>query len=133
MVFIFDIRRGNLNLQLMYKALFELSGDRAEFVSRLFSRPRPEGLGPNSSAQRIFAAFRNAEADEAYFRANFREIKDHLTNRHDLPLAEEDVEGIEYVYRHFYQFGTRINYNSSINSGLGFGSADSTGRHTPTS
>src|SRR5713101_2006568 len=37
MVFLVDIRRGNLDLQLMYKALFEMSADRAEFVSKLFS------------------------------------------------------------------------------------------------
>ena len=43
---IFDIRRGNLDLQLMYKALFELAKDRAEFISLLFSKPRPAGLGP---------------------------------------------------------------------------------------
>ena len=36
--FITDVRRGNLHLHLMYKALFELSADRAEFLSRLFSR-----------------------------------------------------------------------------------------------
>jgi hypothetical protein len=36
MVFIIDVRRGNLHTQLMYKALFELSKDRADFVSRLF-------------------------------------------------------------------------------------------------
>src|SRR5262245_49156021 len=48
MVFIIDIRRGNLDLQLMYKALFELSKDRAEFVSRLFSKKRPEGLTAQS-------------------------------------------------------------------------------------
>jgi hypothetical protein len=42
--FIVDIRRGNLDLHLLYKTLFELSVDRAEFVSRLFSRPRPSGL-----------------------------------------------------------------------------------------
>src|SRR5678809_849042 len=47
--FIPDIRRGNLDLQLMYKALFELSADRADFVSRLFSRKRPAGLRPGSS------------------------------------------------------------------------------------
>ena len=44
MVFIIDIRRGNLHTQLMYKALFELSNDRADFVSMLFSRKRPDGL-----------------------------------------------------------------------------------------
>jgi hypothetical protein len=119
MVFIFDIRRGNLDLQLMYKALFELSSDRADFVSRLFSRPRPDGLSPSSSVQRIFAAYRNAESSEAYYEENFKAIKDLLTTKHHLPLAEADIEGMEFVYRHFYQFGPRINYNSSLNTGLG--------------
>src|SRR5580765_2181915 len=41
MAFICDIRRGNLLEHLLYKALIELSPDRAAFVSRLFSRPRP--------------------------------------------------------------------------------------------
>src|SRR5579864_9415827 len=50
MAFIVDVRRGNLDLQLMYKALFELSTDRADFVSRLFSRRRPAMLNANSSA-----------------------------------------------------------------------------------
>ena len=36
--FITDIRRGNLHLHLMYKALFELSANRADFVARLFNR-----------------------------------------------------------------------------------------------
>src|SRR5712664_2034305 len=49
MAFIIDIRRANLDLHLMYKALFELSADRVEFVSRLFSRTRPEGLTERST------------------------------------------------------------------------------------
>src|SRR6266704_2668747 len=44
MAFIVDIRHGNLDVHLLYKALFELSKDRAEFVARLFSRKRPSGL-----------------------------------------------------------------------------------------
>jgi hypothetical protein len=119
MVFIFDIRRGNLDLQLMYKALFELSTDRADFVSRLFSRPRPDGLGPSSNAQRIFAAYRNAETSEAYYEENFKAIKDVLMVKHHLPISDADLEGIDHVYRHFYQFGPRINYNSSLNTGIG--------------
>src|SRR6476646_10870410 len=56
MAFIIDVRRGNLDLQLMYKALFELSTDRADFVSRLFSRERPASLGATASAKQIFDA-----------------------------------------------------------------------------
>src|SRR5262249_46504230 len=42
MAFIFDIRRQNAIEHLMYKALFELSPSRSEFVSRLFSIKSPE-------------------------------------------------------------------------------------------
>src|ERR1041384_8125376 len=55
--FIIDIRHGNLDVHLLYKALFELSKDRAEFVSRLFSRKRPAGLSAESSAREIFGAY----------------------------------------------------------------------------
>src|SRR5437867_10455807 len=57
MAIIVDIRRGNLDLQLMYKALFELSADRGEFVSRLFAKKRPNGLTAKSTAQEIFTAY----------------------------------------------------------------------------
>lgn len=57
MAFIFDIRRGNLHLQLMYKALFEMAKDRTDFVSMLFAKPRPPGLGAKSTAPEIFVAF----------------------------------------------------------------------------
>jgi hypothetical protein len=42
--FIVDIRRQNAMEHLMYKALFELADDRADFVSLLFSRQRPPDL-----------------------------------------------------------------------------------------
>src|SRR5687767_583412 len=57
MVFITDIRRGNLHTQLMYKALFELSADRAEFIGRLFTKPRPQGLTTKSTAREIMDAY----------------------------------------------------------------------------
>src|SRR5437763_829149 len=48
--FIFDIRRQNMLTHLMYKAVLEQSSDRADFLSRLFSRPRPPKLDSTSSA-----------------------------------------------------------------------------------
>src|SRR5215468_2586331 len=55
--FIFDIRRDMMLEHLMYKSLFEMSEDRADFVSRLFSRKRPANLTADSSAESIFGAF----------------------------------------------------------------------------
>jgi hypothetical protein len=114
--FVTDIRRGNLHLHLMYKALFELSADRADFVARLFSRKRPPGLTTSSSAPALMDAFLDADrVDETTFTANLKAIDDHLTRTRSLPLPAADLAGIEYVYRNFYRFGPGIFYTASIN------------------
>jgi hypothetical protein len=115
MAFITDIRRGNLHAQLMYKALFELSADRAEFVSRLFTKPRPSGLGASSSSADIMDAYWNVYASaEPAFVANLRAVQDRLTKVHHLPLSPEDLDGIEKVYRAFYWYGPMMTYSANI-------------------
>jgi hypothetical protein len=113
MVFIVDVRRGNLELQLMYKALFELSADRAEFVSRLFAKKRPDGLTAQSTAAQIFAAFWNVDTSDAIYNANLQAIDERLVKAHQLPLTPEELRGIEYVYHAFYWYGPRITYSST--------------------
>src|SRR6266581_6922104 len=61
--FIVDIRRQNMIEHLMYKALIELSADRVEFISRLFSRPKPGDLDKNSEIAALFEAFDEAGPD----------------------------------------------------------------------
>jgi hypothetical protein len=120
-VFITDIRRGNLHTQLMYKALFELSTDRIDFMSRLFTKRRPAALTAQSSAHEIQQAFWDQPtSDEAAYKANVQAIDDVLTKKHELPLSRDDLDGIEYVYHSFYWYGPAINYNSS-SGGRGFG------------
>jgi hypothetical protein len=121
MVFILDIRRGNLDLQLLYKALFEMSKDRAEFVSRLFARKQPAGIGPRSTVEEIFNAVGNAPTSDEIYTENLNAIKDHLTKKHGFPLSDNDIGGIEWVYGNFQRFGTRINYGSSGRGGFGNG------------
>src|SRR6187401_1266025 len=41
LAFIVDIRRGNLDEHLLYKAFIEMSANRMEFLSRLFARQQP--------------------------------------------------------------------------------------------
>jgi hypothetical protein len=111
--FIVDIRRGNLQLQLMYKALFELSSDRADFVSRLFSRRTPDGIGDAASAEQIFGAVAAAESNDALYDRNLKAIEAQLKGRHGFPISQDDVKGIEHVFHAFYVFGPAINYSSS--------------------
>ncbi len=111
MAFIVDIRRGNLDLHLMYKALFEISTDRADFVSRLFSRPRPAGLGASSSAREIFAALAAVRATESFYTQNLSDIRNLLVTRHKLAVSDGDLVGIEFVYRAFYTLGPGVRYS----------------------
>ena len=105
---IFDIRRGNMLLQLMYKALFELADDRADFVSMLFSKPRPKGLGATSTAADLFAAFATSPASNALYEQNLLAIENQLTKTHHLPLSAEDLGGIKYVYYAFFLNGFAV-------------------------
>ena len=120
MAFIVDIRRGNLLLQLMYKALFELSADRADFVSRLFTKKRPQGLGPKSTAADLMNAYWDIKtSEEAVYKANLQAIKDVLVKKHGFALSADDLAGIEYVYYCFYWYGPGINYSSSTSGTWG--------------
>src|SRR5262245_34702018 len=96
--FIVDIRRQNLIEHLMYKALFELSSDRAEFLSRLLSRARPETLGRNSSVEDLFAAFNAIPPDAQVFQDNLRAIRNHLLKDHGFPLSKEDQSSLDRVF-----------------------------------
>jgi hypothetical protein len=122
MVFITDIRRGNLELHLMYKALFEMSSDRADFVGMLFGKKRPEGLTASSPVGEIFSKYDTAQVSADVHEATWKRIIDHLTKApHKLPLSKDDIEGIQYVFDSFYTYGTAINYRSSSGGGFGGG------------
>ncbi len=110
--FIVDIRRGNLDLHLLYKALFELSENRAEFVGRCCSpRPRPSGLTARSTAKEIFDAYASSAASDRLYTETMARVRDRLFTTHRFDLSEEDLRGIEYVYRAFYMFGPAIKYS----------------------
>jgi hypothetical protein len=102
-----------MELQPLYNALFELSHARAEFVARLFSRPRPEGIAREASINDIFEAIDGEETSEAIFAADLRDVMDHLTKARHLPLLDEDVAGIQYVYRAFQMYGPGLTYWST--------------------
>ncbi len=118
MAVIIDIRHGNLDVQLMYKALFELSKDRADFVSRLFSRKRPAGLTTNSTVTQIFNAFQTAPGSKELYEENLKAIEEHLTKKHKFPLSAGDLDGIRWALSNYYQFGPAITYSSSLSANV---------------
>jgi hypothetical protein len=108
--FIVDIRRQNLLLHLMYKALFEMSPTRAEFLGRLFSRSTPD-LPSTAAAAALFSAIEQAPPDGAAFERNLREVTRRLTRQHHFTLSSEDLRGLDCVYRSFFNAGPEIRYS----------------------
>jgi hypothetical protein len=109
--FIVDIRRQNLLLHLMYKALIEESPTREAFLSRLFSRPVPETSTPVDSADALLTAFGREEPDGVAFERNREDIYARLQRQHGFGLSKADLSGIDYVYRAFYSAGPDIRYS----------------------
>jgi hypothetical protein len=125
MAFIVDVRRGNMLQHLMYKALFELAVDRADFVSRLFSKARPPGLGAASSVSELFAAYAEVPTSEDLYRQNVRAIREQLLKRHGLPLTADDLSSLESIYFAFFWEGPSLRYSVGFGPGggrRGFGS-----------
>jgi hypothetical protein len=110
--FIIDIRRQNMLEHLMYKALFELSPDRVDFVARLFSRRRPPGLNTKLSAAELFRAFSQAEPDPQLFAGNLQAIREVLVKRHKFGLSWDDERKIEYVYKAFFEAGPGLDFST---------------------
>ena len=124
--FITDIRRQNMLELMMYRALFEMAPDRADFISLLFCRKRPAGLAANATADALFTAYRSVVEDPALYRRNLQAIEDLLLKTHKFPLSTQDLAGIEKVYGVFFDYGPDINYNSGSGGGFGRGFANVT-------
>ena len=112
--FIVDIRRQNMLHHLLYKSLIEMSPDRADFLSRLFSRPRPAGLDPNAGPAALFQAYANAAPDSALFARNLAAVKDQLVGKHRFGLTSDDLRTIEYVYTAFFAAGPDLTYSFTM-------------------
>jgi hypothetical protein len=123
MAFIIDIRRGNLHEHLLYKALFEMSSDRADFLSRLFSRKRPAGISATSTIDQMFAAYDTVQPTEDLYKENFAAVIDWL-KKHDFKLRADDPDGIGYVYYDaFFKGGPNLNYSFGSGGGMGGGNS----------
>jgi hypothetical protein len=115
--FIVDIRRQNMLLHLMYKALIEMSPTREAFLSRLFSRPIPARTTARDSAGALLSAFQQEEPDAVAFERNRSAIYDRLQRGHGFSLSRADLGSIDYVYSAFYRAGPDIRYSYGRGSG----------------
>jgi hypothetical protein len=115
--FIVDIRRQNMLLHLMYKAIIEQSPTRLEFLARLFSR-QPRGDVPDTAApDQLLAAFQNVEPSAIAYERTRQDIHRTLQQEHGFTLQPADLGAIDYVFGAFYSAGPEIRY--SFGRGIG--------------
>lgn len=122
-VFIVDIRRQNLLQHLWYKAVFELSPTRAEFLARLFARPLASNAVASTTwtADSLMARLDRSAMDTAYFRRTYAEVESHLTRTRGIPLDSTDRATLHYIDGVFANTGPELNYSSGSTLGGGFG------------
>ena len=114
LAFIVDIRPDNRNLHLMYKALFELSSDRADFLSRLFSRERPGGVTPDMSVDDLFSRFSSANPSTQVLEQTRQLIRAQLLEARGFPLSAEDLHSIDATLGALLSDGPDIRYGRAL-------------------
>jgi len=117
--FVLDIRRQNMIELLVYKALFEMSPDRADFVSKLFSRRRPAGLTTQSSALQIFAAFEGIPIDTELLAQTVQAVKDNLIKKHGFKPVDDDEQKLELILNVLMKGGPGVDYGYASANRLG--------------
>jgi len=107
--FIVDIRRQAMIQHLMYKAIFHLSPNRLQFLSRLLSKPLTKGApAPDASINDLVAFFSKSPGDDQAFASNLAEIRKVIQKDFQVTLSESDQTSLEYVYKNFRNDGLDI-------------------------
>ncbi len=110
--FIVDIRRQAMIQHLMFKAIFQLSPTRAEFLSLLLSRPmKAKAPGPKDSIDSIVAYFSGIPGNDRLYAKNLAAISKTIRQNFQFPLSQEDRESLKYVYRNFRLQGFDIGFD----------------------
>ncbi len=109
--FVIDIRRQNMLQHLLYKAMIEIAQDRGQFLSMLFSRPRPANVDTASTAEVMLLAYQKVAADSAGFDKLHASLVSRLTKTHGFTLSDEDLAALKYVHTAFMLGGPDLTYS----------------------
>ncbi len=112
--FIVDIRRDNLLLHLLFKALFAESETRADYLAALVGRAVPRDVNARTATiDELTAAIdRVAPLDAAAFGALQARLGAHLT-RFGVPLTADERATIGRFHRAFVQSGLDLQFTST--------------------
>src|SRR5262249_17992812 len=110
--FIVDIRRQAIIQHLMFKAIFQVSTSRAQYLSLLLSRPIPRGKipAPGALIADIVGLINKLSPDDHAYARNLARIRRIIQHDFQVDLSSSDQASLEYVYRSFRLEGLDIAY-----------------------
>jgi hypothetical protein len=112
--FIIDLRRDNLLLHLLFKALFSIADTRAEYLSLLFGRPMPVPASDWRAADldKIVAYVEGAPLTDAAV-TELRARVDAKIKTFGVPLSETDFATIDRFHRRFVTAGLPLKFQTT--------------------
>jgi hypothetical protein len=111
--FIVDLRRDNLLQQLFFKALFELSASRIEYLCLLFGRPAPASLAAwqGRELKDLLAYVDSTPAREEIF-ARATPLVSARLRGFGVPLSARDLATITRIRRSFFDGGLDLRFTT---------------------
>jgi len=112
--YIIDVRRDNMLLHLLFKALFEISSSRIDYLAHLLGRPLPPAVDGWKQApiDRLIAYFEKAPPSPDVMAVQAKRIADALRSS-GVPLSSEDLATITAFHRRFTEDGLALRFNSA--------------------
>jgi hypothetical protein len=112
--FIIDVRRDNLLLHLLFKALFQLSASRAEYLSLLFGRPPPgpDGKWVGADIEQI-VSYIDAAAPAPQGTAALGERLQAVIKGFAVASSADDLATIDRFHRRFIERGLSLKFESA--------------------
>jgi hypothetical protein len=112
--FIVDLRRDNLLLHLLFKALFSMAETRAEYLSLLFGRPTPAPSSQwrTANLDKLVTYIEGARMDDAAV-ADLQARVDEKIKTFGVPLSDDDVATINRFHRHFVTAGLPLKFQTT--------------------
>ena len=108
-----DIRRDNLLLHLLFKAMFEVSRNRMEFLCLLYGRPNPPVLArwTDLPLEEILTYFDITRGDSAVQVRNHAELMERVT-RFGVALTDSDRVTLRRFHDEFFTQGLDLTFTS---------------------
>jgi hypothetical protein len=110
--YIVDIRRGNMLEQLLYKAIFDAAGSRAEFLAQLIARPldKADDPGPEATVEQVMAAAEKRPAEKTTFDEVHGALLARIEKTYGFELDAGDERMLRKIHKSFAKRGLDVRF-----------------------